>query len=771
MDEFKIQDYSEDDTITKLIKPALQKSGWDLINQLRENLTLTPGKIFEKNGVHLRGKPKFADLVLYHSPNMPIAVIEAKKTSLTINKGMQQAIQYSEMLDVPFAISSNGKGFILHDRTGLMGKKETFYSVDDFPKEEYLWNLYKKFKNIDTNNSEEYLQGYHIDSSGKEPRYYQEVAVNKVVNKVLSGKKRNLLVMATGSGKTYTAFQIMWRLWKSGKAKRILFLADRNILVDQARINDFVPFGENLTKIRNRKIDTSYGIFLSLYHAITGPEEKDKIFKQVSKDFFDLIVVDECHRGSASQNSEWREVLDYFDGAVQIGLTATPKETDDISTTDYFGEADFTYSLKQGIEDGYLAPFKIIRIDIDRDLEGWRPAKGQIDKFGKDVPDRIYDQKDFDKTLILEKRTELVAKTISDFLKKTDPYAKTIVFCNDIDHAERMRSKLVVQNSEEVEKDSRYVMTITGDNKEGKNELDNFIDPKSIYPVIATTSDLLSTGVDVQTCKLIVIDKNINSLSLFKQIIGRGTRVREDFDKYSFTIFDFRKATQLFSDPEFDGDPIICFEPKPEDDIDDIVEKFFDPPKETEGREKYYVPEVNANIISERTQYFTKDGKLVTEEMKQYTETKIKSQYKTLSSFLAKWNAGKRKMAIVEELEKKGIIWNALIDEVGTEYEPFDLICHIVYNQKPLTRAERANNVIKRDVFTKYGDEAKEILTMLLEKYADYGIDAIEDMNTLKASPFNSVGTVTDIIKKFDSKEKYDEAIMFLQDQIYREVS
>ena len=769
MNSFEINSYSEADTISKLIKPALEKSGWNLIEQLRENVTLTKGKIYEKNGSHLRNDPKYADLVLYHKPNYPIAVIEAKKASLTVNKGMQQALDYSEMIDVPFAISSNGKGFVLHDKSGLIGQKEKFYSMDEFPSHDYLWELYKEHKNIKSENEESYTYPFFSGSTNKQPRYYQQVAINRIVNNILQGKKRNLLVMATGSGKTYTAFQIMWRLWKSNDTKRILFLADRNVLVDQARINDFSPFGENLTKISNRKIDTSYEIFLSLYQSITGPNDSDKVYKQVSKDFFDLIVVDECHRGSASENSEWREVLEYFDSAIQIGLTATPKETNDVSTTSYFGEPVFTYSLKQGIEDGYLAPFKILRIDIDKDLEGWRPPEGKVDKFGKKISDRIYNQKDFDRELILEKRTELVAETTSKFLKSTDPLSKTIIFCQDIDHAERMRREIVNQNPNQVDIDKRYVLTITGDNEIGKSELDNFIDPKSTYPVIATTSDLLTTGVDVQTCKLIVIDKNISSLSLFKQIIGRGTRVKEEYNKFSFTIIDFRKATELFADPEFDGAPIVCYEPE-DIDMDDIIEVMYERDKAAKG-EKFYIDDVEANILSKRTQYFTKDGKLITEEIKEYTSKKVKNEYKSLNLFKEKWNSEQKKIEIINEFEAKGVIWDALVEEVGENYEPFDLICHVVYNQKPLTRKERAENVIKRDVFTKYGKEAKEILNILLDKYAEFGLEAIEDINTLKATPFSKIGTVTEIINKFDNKDNYLKAINELEDELYKDVS
>jgi type I restriction enzyme R subunit len=610
-------------------------------------------------------------------------------------------------------------------------------------------------------------------------------AINKTVEAIAKGQDRALLVMATGTGKTYTAFQIIWRLWKAGIKKRILFLADRNILVDQTKTNDFKPFGTAMTKITGRKVDTSYEIFLSLYQALTGPEEAQKAYKNFSPDFFDLIVIDECHRGSAADDSAWREILDYFGDAAHVGLTATPKETEEVSNTTYFGDPVYTYSLKQGIDDGFLAPYKVVRVDLDKDLEGWRPTSGQYDKNGELIEDRIYNQKDFDRTLVIEERTQLVAKIISDHLKATDPMAKTIVFCQDIDHANRMRQALVNENPEQVQKNRKYVMKITGDDAEGKAELDNFIDPEQAYPVIATTSELMSTGVDAITCKLVVLDQNINSMTKFKQIIGRGTRINEDYNKLWFTIMDFKKATELFADPDFDGDPEVIYEPPsggptvpPDggegDDTDDTDPGDTYPGGEGEdddetggGYTKYFVKDIPIKVISERVQYMGSDGKLITESLKDYTSNTVKQEYATLNDFLRKWNSADQKKAVIQELEEQGVLWQALQDEVGKDYGPFDLICHVVYGQPPLTRRERANNVRKRDVFTKYGEQASKVLEALLDKYADEGVGPIEDISVLTVQPFNALGRPLEIIKGFGGKAQYQQAVKELAESLY----
>jgi len=587
--------------------------------------------------------------------------------------------------------------------------------------------------------------------------------------------------MATGTGKTYTAFQIIWRLWKSSKKKRILFLADRNILVDQTRTNDFKPFGGAMTKIKHRQIDKSYEIFLSLYQAVTGTEEEKNIYKQFSKDFFDLVVVDECHRGSAAEDSAWREVLDYFNSATQIGMTATPKETKYVSNIEYFGKPVYSYSLRQGIEDGFLAPYKVVRIDIDKDLTGWRPPSGKKDKYDELIEDRIYNQKDFDRTMVLEKRTELVAHKVTEFLNGTDRFSKSIIFCEDIDHAERMRSTLVNENADLVSQNEKYIMRITGDETLGKAELDNFIDPESRYPVIATTSKLLSTGVDVQTCKLIVLDQNIQSLSAFKQIIGRGTRIREEYGKLYFTIIDFRKATELFADPDFDGEPVIIYKPKGDDnpvppengddapglpDDDEIPEEY--PPGESTPRKKYYVDDISVSVYAERVQYFDKEGKLITESLKDYTKKNILKKFNSLDSFLQDWKKAEKKDAIIDELYEQGVFLDAIAEEVGRNYDPFDLICHIAFDQPPLTRQERAKKVRKQDYFTKYGEKARAVLDALLDKYADTGIEQMEDLRVLKVQPINQFGTPLEIIALFGGKDKYVIAVRELESKIYK---
>lgn len=553
---------SERDICTKLITPAIERAGWDVQLQVREEVSFTKGRVIVRGKLVTRGQSKRADYVLFHKPGLPLAIVEAKDNHHGVGAGMPQALEYAEMLDVPFVFSSNGDGFLSHDRTGESDPVEEGLTLDQFPSPGELWRRYCAWKGITDKTEPVVTQDYYSDASDKLPRYYQLNAINRTVEAIARGEDRILLVLATGTGKTFTAFQIIWRLWKARAKKRILFLADRNILVDQTKTNDFKPFGKAMTKVTNRKVDKSYEIYLALYQAVTGAEEERNIYKQFSRDFFDLIVVDECHRGSAAENSAWREILDYFSSATQIGLTATPKETADISTTDYFGEPVYTYSLKQGIEDGFLAPYKVVRFDLDKDLEGWRPTKGKRDKLGNEIEDRVYEQKDFDRTLVLEKRTELVARKVTEFLKATDRMAKTIVFCEDIDHAERMRTALVNENGDLCAQDRRYVMQITGDNTEGKAELDNFIHPEKSHPVLVTTSKLMTTGVDAQTCKVVVLDQTIRSLSEFKQIVGRGTRIREDFGKLYFTILDFRRATELFADPDFDGLPVRIYEPQ-----------------------------------------------------------------------------------------------------------------------------------------------------------------------------------------------------------------
>ena len=777
---------SERDICSKYITPAVIEAGWDLHTQIREEVSFTAGRIIVKGKKVSRGEAKRADYILYYKPGVPIAVIEAKDNKHSIGSGMQQAIDYGEALDVPFVFSSNGDGFLEHDRTVKSGAVERELPLDSFPAPEQLWRRYCIAKGLSPAEEAVVNQDYYADAKGKEPRYYQQIAINRTIEAITKGQDRILLVMATGTGKTYTAFQIIWRLWRARTKKRILFLADRNILVDQTRVNDFKPFESAMTKISKRQIDKSYEIYLSLYQAVTGTEEERNIYKQFSPDFFDLVVVDECHRGSAAEDSAWREVLEYFSSATHIGMTATPKETKDVSNIDYFGAPLYTYSLKQGIEDGFLAPYKVVRIDIDKDLEGWRPSEGKRDKHGKLVEDRVYNQRDFDRTLVLEKRTQLVAHKISEFLKLTDRYDKAIVFCEDIDHAERMRQAIVNENADLAAENSKYVMRITGDDAQGKMELDNFIDPESRYPVVVTTSKLLSTGVDAQTCKLIVLDQRIQSITLFKQIIGRGTRIRADYDKYFFTIMDFKKATELFADPDFDGDPVQIYEPKDDDppvppDDDDgetgsgnggdgpgggvIVDP--PPPEPGEKRVKYVIDDVPVMVVKERVQYYGNDGKLITESLKDYTRNSIHKEYASLDDFLTVWSSAEQKSAVLIELEKHGVLLDALAEEVGRDLDPFDLVCHIAWGQPPLTRRERADNVRKRDYFTKYGEKARAILEALLEKYADEGIEHIEDIGVLQVHPLSTLGTPVEIISAFGGREAFIKALHELEQQLY----
>ncbi|VUT06063.1 EcoAI/FtnUII family type I restriction enzme subunit R [Klebsiella grimontii] len=802
MADLNLSTLTEADIITKRVMPAILDAGWSDTTQIRQEVKLRDGKVIVRGKVAARRTVKSADIVLYHKPGIPLAVIEAKANKHEIGKGIQQGIEYARLLDVPFVFATNGDGFIFRDATAAEGELlEKSITLDEFPSPAELWHKLCVWKGYTEAQLPVITQDYYDDGSGKAPRYYQLQAINKTIEAVSAGQNRVLLVMATGTGKTYTAFQIIWRLWKAKSKKRILFLADRNILVDQTKNNDFLPFGTAMTKVTGRTIDPAFEIHLALYQAITGPEEDQKAFKQVAPDFFDLIVIDECHRGSASEDSAWREILDYFSAATQVGLTATPKETHEVSSTDYFGDPVYIYSLKEGIEDGFLAPYKVVRVDIDVDLQGWRPTKGQTDKNGELIDDRIYNQKDFDRTMVIDERTELVAKTITDYLKRTNPMDKTIIFCNDIDHAERMRRALVNLNPEQVKKNDKYVMKITGDDDIGKAQLDNFINPKKEYPVIATTSELMTTGVDAKTCKLVVLDQNIQSMTKFKQIIGRGTRIDERYGKLWFTILDFKKATELFADERFDGIPEKVMDTTPQDIADpesDFEEQFDkheeetedditgvdeDPapytvtdsgdvgplPEEDENKvRKFHVNGVAVGVIAQRVQYYDADGKLVTESFKDYTRKTLLKEYASLDDFTRKWQGAERKEAIIKELEQQGIIWEVLAEEVGKELDPFDMLCHVVYGQPPLTRKERAENVRKRNYFTKYSDAAQAVLNTLLDKYADAGVQEIESIQVLKLKPFDSMGTLPEIIKSgFGDRNGYNQAISELESEIY----
>src|SRR5690554_1236247 len=791
------KDLSERDIITQFILPAIRKAGWNIGKQVREEVYFTDGRIYVKGNKTKRGERKFADIILYYKPNIPIAIIEAKDNKHSIGAGMQQGLAYAEILDIPIVFSSNGDGFLEHDRSGYSNQIERNLDLDSFPSPEELWEKYKHYKGI-SNKEQETISSfdYFFDSSGRKPRYYQQIAINRSVEAIAKGQKRILLVMATGTGKTYTAFQIIYRLWKSGTKKRILFLADRNALIDQTKRGDFKHFKDKMTVIRKKVIDKAFEIYLALYQGLTNYDEDKDAYKEFSRDFFDLIVIDECHRGSAKEDSAWREILTYFKKATHIGLTATPKETNEVSNSEYFGDPLYTYSLKQGIDDGFLAPYRVVRVNLNVDAEGWRPEQGKTDKEGNEVEDRIYNRKDFDRNLVIEERTQAVARKLTEFLKGYDRFAKTIVFCTDIDHAERMRSALSNLNADLVAQNYKYIMQITGDNDEGKRELDNFINPEETYPVIATTSELMTTGVDAQTCKVIVLDAEIKSMTKFKQIVGRGTRINEEFGKMYFTILDFRNVTDLFADKDFDGDPIRVKPVSEETDLGGIVdeEENIDTPiideetgeeieiepeirypepqtptdKVHEPREKVYVNGVDVSVLISREMYFDNNGKPITTSLKDHTKDLIKGQYASLDDFLNRWNSTDKKEVIIKELEDQGVLVEALRDAVNREVDLFDLICHVAFEQPPLTRKERANNVKKRDYFTKYGEQARKVLETLLDKYADEGVTNIESMDILKVKPLTDYGSPLEIIKQFGSKSKYLEAIKELEQELYK---
>ena len=789
------KELTERDICTKYINPALTQAGWNLQTQIREEVYFTDGKIYVKGNKSKRAKGKKADYILYYKPNIPVAIIEAKDNNHRVQDGIQQGLEYANILDIPVVFSSNGDEFYEHDKTLSNGIVERKISLNNFPTPDELWERYKKYKKIETQEEEKIIsQDYFFDAQGKFPRYYQQIAINRTVEAIAKGQNRILLVMATGTGKTYTAFQIIHRLWKSGAKKRILFLADRNALIDQTKKGDFRHFKDKMTVIRKKHIDKSYEIYLALYQGLTNYDEDKDAYKEFSSDFFDLIVIDEAHRGSASEDSSWREILDYFSSATQIGLTATPKETKTISNIEYFGESVYTYTLKEGIDDGFLAPYKVLRVGLNVDLEDYEPEIGKKDKDGNEIEQRIYNRKDFDRSLVIDERTYMVAQRVTEFLKATDRFSKTIIFCTDIDHASRMRSAIANLNSDLVAKNSKYVMQITGDNDEGKRELDNFINPQETYPVIATTSKLMTTGVDAQTCKLIVLDSNIGSMTEFKQIIGRGTRINEEYGKTFFTIMDFRGATDKFADPDFDGESVMIkdifdgdeiLNPE-EEKIDSIIDEngeeiIFEPFNipdageiediEKKKREKVYINGVDVTILNERVQIRNSEGKLITTSYKEYSKQKVHEEFSSLDDFLNRWSSSEKKQVIIDELYEKDILFEELKVDIGKDMDIFDLICHIAYDKPPLTRKERANSVQKRDYFNKYEGKAKEILKALLEKYSDEGIETIETIEVLKLPEFSSFGTAIEIVNTFGGRDKYLEAIKDLENEIYKGVA
>ena len=805
---------SESDICDKFIRPAMEQAGWNGMDQIYREYPLRAGRVVVRGKQAQRDQSTVlrADYALFFKANIPLAVVEAKDNQHAVGAGMAQAIQYAELLGVPFSFASNGDGFVFRDATLADGVLERNLTLDEFPAPGELWSRYCAWKGWSDAVREVAAFDY---APSKTPRYYQMNAINRTVEAIAAGQNRVLLVMATGTGKTYTAFQIIWRLWKSGAKKRILFLADRNILIDQTMVNDFRPFKGAMAKLSphakgvervdaqgqvtvddvelavnktTKQVDKSYEIYLSLYQAVTGSDEADNIYKQFSPDFFDLVIVDECHRGSAAEDSAWRDILTYFGSATQIGLTATPKETEDVSNIDYFGEPLYTYSLKQGIEDGYLAPYKVIRIDLDKDTFGWRPTEGMRDTHGNLIEDRIYTGADMNRRLVLERRDEVVAARITEYLRANDRYAKTIVFCEDIDHAARMRQALSNANADICATQPKYVVQITGDNAEGKRELDNFIDPEKTYPVIATTSKLMSTGVDAQTCKLIVLDQTIKSMTLFKQIIGRGTRLREDLGKTWFTILDFKRATELFADKDFDGEPVQVYEPQPGDPVQppepppaplhpaddpsalaptDPLGPLVTGPGGDEPKKYIVGGQVTVAVARERVQYLNAQGKLVTESLRDYTRINLLKKYDSLDRFLQTWQQADRKAALLQELEGQGVLLDALADEVGKDLDPFDLLLHVAYDQPPLTRRERAQRDKKRDVFTQYGPVARKVLEALLDKYADEGIATIESSEVFKLQPFTDLGSPVELVRSFGGRPQYLSALQALEQALY----
>lgn len=797
---------------TRYITPALFQAGWDA-GRIGEERYITADqiRIAGKKAARRPNTAKRADYVLERSHGVPLAVIEAKDNKHSVRDGIQQALKYAEMLDVPFAFSSNGDGFVFHDKTATEGAIETEFGLDSFPSPEELWQKYCQHRDLTTELEIQTAgQQYYDYGDGMTPRYYQQIAINRTVEAIAKGEKRILLVMATGTGKTYTAFQIVHRLWTTGLKTRILYLADRNVLIDQPMNDDFKFFkaGSKMMRIRRDDIDKSKEIYFALYQGVTSGDPEADCYKEFSPNFFDFVIIDECHRGSAEENSAWRRVLEYFTGATHLGLTATPKETCTVSNAEYFGEPIYTYSLKQGIEDGFLAPYKVIRFGLNVDLEGWRPEDGKRDIHGEPVEDRVYNLKDFDRNLVIDERTKEVASRVTEFLKGTDRRAKTIVFCVDIDHAARMRQALINANADLVregdDEKKPYIAQITSGEKEGIQLLDHFKSVGDNYPTIVTTSKLLTTGVNTKTTKVIVLDSNIRSMTEFKQIIGRGTRVVEESEKLFFTILDFRNVTDLFADSAFDGnpgrppvivppdqpippddptddetddEPTEC--PEPDGEPDDDPERPVidgDPatpdtvsPLPTAPREKIYVNGVDVTLLNRRIQILNPQGKLITVDLRDYTRSVVRQRYDSLDEFLTRWKAAEQKTAIIEELRSLGVPFEELEESVKrTGLDPFDLICYIAYGRPPLTRKERADQVKKRDCFTKYGDTARNVIALLLDKYAEFGIDNIENMEVLTINPFVEIGSLKEIVALFGGRDEYLEAVHEIERQLYQ---
>lgn len=768
-------DLTEEDIKLKYITPALQKADWDIKSQIRCEYYYTAGKINVRENVAQRSKGKKVDYLLSYKSNLPIAIVEAKDNKVTVSHGIQQAIDYANDLDIPFAYSSNGDGFYEHN---MITGEEKEIGINEFPTPKELWQRYLKEKNIDEEQEKLITEPYYFLDINKTPRYYQRVAINKTIEAISKGRKRLLLVMATGTGKTFTAFQIIHRLHKTKFCKKILYLADRNILIDQTMQNDFKPFQKVMTKIEHKNMDSSFEIYMSLYHQMKS-QDKD-IYKQFTKDFFDLIIVDECHRSSARDDSNWHEILTYFDNAIQIGMTATPKETEDVSNINYFGEPIYTYSLKQGIEDGFLAPYKVVKVGIDRDLEGYRPEKGKLDEEGYEVEDREYTISDYDRTIVIDERTKVVAKRITEFLKATDRMAKTIVFCVDTEHALRMRNALVNENTDMVKINPNYVVRITGNDDIGKRQLENFTDANTDYPVIATTSKLLSTGVDTKTVKLIVLDEEIASMTEFKQIIGRGTRLLPNKGKEYFTIMDFRNNSEKFADPSFNGpaEMVLTVEGGNGDEVVSSVDYGVPEPKPIKPisgdildgeSKKVYIKGVDVSIIKETVKYYDADGKLITESIAEYSKKQLKRLYENHDGFVQEWFRAESKQEFLDYLSSEGVMVDALLEQLNdTNVDEFDLLSNIAYDTDFVSKEDRIQNVIESKEMNAYTEKQKEVVEELLNTYRNNGVTELENIKTLNVKNFNKFGGLVQIVNNiFGGKEKYNSMINMIETKLY----
>ena len=767
------KELTEEDIKLKYITPALQSADWDIKNQIRCEYYYTAGKINVRENVAQRGKGKKVDYLLSYKSNLPIAIVEAKDNKVPIAHGIQQGIDYAYDLDIPFAYSSNGDGFFEHD---MITGEERELKLEEFPTPKQLWERYLKEKEINPEQESLITEPYYFMDINKTPRYYQRIAINKTIEAISKGQKRILLVMATGTGKTFTAFQIIHRLHKSGKMKKILYLADRNVLIDQTMQNDFKPFQKVMTKIEHRNMDSSYEIYMSLYHQLRSNEEE--VYKQFKPDFFDLIIVDECHRSSAKDDSNWHEILTYFSGATQIGMTATPKETIDVSNITYFGEPIYTYSLKQGIEDGFLAPYKVVRVSLDRDLEGYRPERGKLDEDGYEVEDKEYTMHDFDRTIVIDERTKVVAKRIAEYMKSTDRMARTIVFCIDTEHALRMRNALVEENRDLMQLNPNYVVRITSNDVVGKAKLDDFIDSNTIYPVIATTSKLLSTGVDTKTVKLIVLDVEIQSMTEFKQIIGRGTRLLPNKGKEYFTIMDFRNNSEKFADPNFNGPAEVVLdvdggngqEPKTGKDFG-ITDTTIKPPIsgdiEDGQSKKVYINNVPVSIINETVKYYDADGKLITESIVEYSGRNLKRVYERYEDFEQEWYRADSKKDFLNHLFNEGVMIDALYDKANDNIDIFDILSNMAYGVEVVSKEDRIEKVKNSNLINEYNDSQKSVINELLETYKNQDVLELENIRTLEVKNFNKFGGLVPIVNLFGGKDKYLNVISNIEKALY----